>query len=257
MSRPLKVLPLALATAVVAALSVLAASCNTSGSTEVRLINGLSNNGNPYVSLDVYVNGAKLNSTALGYASVYPAKATPAAYAGVPPGSDTVEAFDTGTTTPAILNSVTEAFTGGGEYTLVLSGSVNNLDHPPTAFLFKDNNTLPTTGNVEFRVINGSVASQQFSGSIDVYILPQGTQPNGNPQIPGLAYGSDATGYMTMTYLNGTEYTFWVTPHSSTTPIASQSFGPVNQQITTLVLTDNQYGSAIASPPFVYLDDMN
>ncbi len=42
---------------------------------------------------------------------------------------------------------------------------------------FTDNNTAPTAGDVEFRVINASPSSP--GGLVDVYIVPPGTDIGG------------------------------------------------------------------------------
>src|SRR5271157_4675975 len=102
MFRLLKALPLALA---VAALSIVATSCASSGSTRVRVVNAIPDNGsNGGIALDININGTK-DFPSVAFDTVYPTQTTPASYVSVPSGSDTTIASDAGTTTNPVITS--------------------------------------------------------------------------------------------------------------------------------------------------------
>ena len=179
MFRLLKALPLTLA---IAALSIVAISCGSSGQARVRVVNAIPDAS---ANLDININGTK-DFTNVAFDSVYPTQTTPASYVSVPSGSDTIEAFNTGTTTSPVVNSTTASLSGSTQYTVLLG---NYLNKSPQAYLITDNNTAPTTGNVEIRVIDGSALANAESTGIDVYIYQTGLQPPGTPQIYDLPLG--------------------------------------------------------------------
>src|SRR5271154_1982320 len=89
MCRLFKILPLMLA---LAALSIFA-GCGSNNS-QVRVVNAIPNS--PPSGLDVYFNGTK-NFTAVPFDTVSPSS-NPATYNSVPSGSDTIQAYVTGST---------------------------------------------------------------------------------------------------------------------------------------------------------------
>jgi uncharacterized protein DUF4397 len=228
------------------ALGLLTTGCGTGGGAQVRVVNVISNNNN--IALDVDINGAKVLTVGTG--AVFPSQATPVAYLGVQSGSDVIEAFDTGTTTNPLFSNVTESVSGGSQYTLVLAGSLNNTVHPPTAFLFPDNNTSPTTGNVKFRIIDASAFTP--TGGWDIYLEPGGTGINGSPQISGLTYGTDGPGYVSVT--DTPQVTVYVTAHGNPTQLFNFTYTETNQEITTLVIQDNASGSFYSQTMLDYTD---
>jgi uncharacterized protein DUF4397 len=227
------------------ALGLIAISCGNSG-THVRIVNAISNNQG--IALDVYVNGAKINNTPLAFQQVYPLQKTPVTYVGVTSGSDTITAFNTGTTTGPVLgnggvgNNLTgpEVSLGGGSYyTLLLDGSVQNANQPPGAVAFTDDNTLPTSGNVSFRVINASVyLSQQYPAGLEIFFEPNGASipPGQTPQISNLTYGT-ASNYTVLP--QQAAYSVYATPPGNPFTLIHYQYAQQNQQITTLVILDN------------------
>lgn len=158
MFRLLKALPLTLA---LAASTFFTASCGSSSS-QVRVVDAIPD---APVGLDVAINGKNVftNVTFGISGSVEPSSG----YQKVSAGSDSIEVFQTGTTTP-VIQPTSISFGSSSQYTVVLIGRYGS---PPTAFQFTDNNTAPTSGNVEFRIIHASPST----AAVDIYIVPPGT----------------------------------------------------------------------------------
>jgi Domain of unknown function (DUF4397) len=229
-----------------AAVNLIATSCGSGGSAQVRVINAMSNDQS---ALDVDFNSAKV-ITALAYGSVYPAQATPAAYLGVPSGSDTIEVLNTGQTAGPIITT-TKSFSGGTPYTMLLAGTLNGPGgNAPTAYVLSDDNTAPTTNTVKFRVIDASVSTQP-AGGFNVYIYQTGTQLPTTPTINGLVLGQDGAGYVSLPQ----EPSYTVTlAYPNGTPILNQTYPQGTAQITTLVIIDNSTGSGIEGIPIEMVD---
>ena len=239
-----------------AALILITASCGSGGSTQIRVVDAISNNGNN-IPLDVYTNQTLINSSSLSYSNVFPSQphSGPATYTGIPSGSQSIDVYDYPQSTipptdPLFQNPVTVSLTGGAQYTLLLAGSVSDVVHLPTAFLFTDNNTAPAAGNLLFRIINASVNTP--SGGFSIYIYQTSGGKPSSPQISGLMLGSlmtyspawvASTSYsITVAYPNGTQFYTYTIP------------APNNQQITTLVIQDLQSGDAVEALPIVMTD---
>jgi hypothetical protein len=243
MSRLLKVLPLTLA---LAALSFFATSCGSGNQAQIRVVHAISNGS----ALDVNINTTKV-FTNIAFGGVQP---TPPAYTKVASGGVTIQAFDTGTTTNPIFgtNGVTASFSSSSQYTIVLAGFLNSTGaNAPAALQITDNNSAPTSGNVEFRIIDASPSSP---GTVDVYIVPPGTDINqvNPPTIQGLIYQQAST-YQSM---GAATYSVIVTTSGSKTPIISaQDYTLVAGQIRTLVLVDNPGGGN--PPSWLELSDLN
>src|SRR5260370_23572205 len=123
MFRLMKALPLTLA---LAALSIFATGCGSSSQSQVRVIHAISDGP----ALDINVNTTKV-FTNLAFSGVQP---PPPAYTKVSSGSDTLEAFDTGTTTP-VINSTSVSLSGSSQYTVLLTRFLNGTrPKPPTFF---------------------------------------------------------------------------------------------------------------------------
>jgi hypothetical protein len=202
----------------------------------------------PVAGLDVDINGTKV-FTAVTFGDVQP---TPPAYSSVKGGSAAVQAFVSGQTTNPVVQG-TGTLNGGSQYTVLLNGFEANND--PILFI-TDNNTAPTSGNIEFRIINGSPSTP--GSGVDVYIVPPGTNINGvTPQISGLAFGQ-ASSYVTLSFATA-GYSLIVTPNGNQTPYINQTyiFGTSSSgAIRTFVVVDNQNGGSVADHP-LELDDLN
>ena len=241
MLRLLKVLPAALALVL---LGLFAMSCGSGNSAQVRVVNVISDGP----AVDVEVNTVK-SFTDVAVGSVQP---QPPAYTGVTSGNDTVAVLDTGTTTQIFSN--TASLNGGTQYTMLLGGFLNGSgNNAPTAYVITDNNTAPVTGNVEFRIINGSPSAP--GGAVDVYIIPPDTGIGGlTPQVSSLELGQ-ASAYISMNY-SSTGYSVIVTPAGNQTIYINQVYTPPTNSIRTLVLEDVSGGGFLSQFPLV-LNDLN
>lgn len=241
MFRLLKVLPLALA---IVALGLFAASCNSGGNALVRVVNAIPD---APAALDVTVNGTK-DFPGVQFDTVYPTQkpAGPAQYTSVVSGSVTVEAFDTGTTSDPVVNSTNATLGASTQYTMLLAGFLNSS---PSAYVIPDNNTVPTTGNVNIRIINGSAVSG--SNGVDIYICQTGLQPPANPSVSALSMGA-SSGYLPWTF--EPSYSFDVYFHGNLGSHFTFSQDFVTGEIMTLVIVDEPNGGAISDIPIVLVD---
>lgn len=234
MSRLLKILPLTLA---LAALSFFTVNCGSGNQAQIRVVHAISDGP----AMDIDINGTKI-FTNIGFGSFLPSSG----YTKVASGSVTIAALNTGTTTQVL--SSTGSLSGSAQYTVVLSGFNANAN----AAVIRDTNTAPTSGNVEFRIID---ASPSGPASVDVYVVPPGTDiTTVTPQISGLGSTSQASSYVSLT---ATTYTVIVTTAGNKTPIVNQNYTLVSGQIRTLVLLDNLGGGNGMNTLPLELSDLN
>lgn len=253
MRRLLKALPLTLTIAAVsiAALTLAAAGCG-SNSAQVRVINAIDDLQDP--SVDVYVNGTDKFS-GVGFTGYLPTQSTAATYTAVSSGTDTIQVYNHGATagTGGFFSGggAAETLKGSTDYTLLLAGeyNANQPAQQPNLWLIDDDNTAPSTGYMEIRVLNGSIYTyQQYTSGVDVYFVPQGqTGLNGTCSCSGLTVGQ-GTGYVKLQ--EESSYTITVTPHNLTNTILSQTYPTSSSggQIFTIVLVDNSSDTALATP---------
>src|ERR1700691_5211145 len=253
MLRLFKILLLIL---VLVAVGTFLMSCGTGGNAQVRVINAI--DSTTTLSLDIYVNGNKVASP-VTTGEVYPAPATPAAYVSVPSGHDTVNAYDTGTSTQTNglygTNGDTETISGSTDYTMVLVGPNPTS---PSIYLFTDSNTIPTSGTMNVRVINASSISSA-NGGIGYSIYTTGQTP---PAATTVAFGQTATGttdgYVPIPFESGQTYFLEVFLKGNATPQFIHSFTPGGSstagQVTTFVIIDSN-GQLDRNP--IYMVDLN
>jgi hypothetical protein len=238
MLRLLKALPLTLA---LAALSFFSISCGSSNSTQIRVINAVSNAAG---ALDVDFNGNKITgSTPLSFGAIFPNTNPPATYTGVASGSGTITAFVTGTTVNPVNNGTT-SFSGSTQYTVVLEGFANANNTPA---VLTDNNTAPTSGSLIFRVIDASASTPAVG--YDVYITPPTGDITGiTPQTINLG---QATTYQS---LNNAPYNLVVVVHGQNIPIINQPYAEADGTVRTLVIIDNQNNPGTSPTPLLFTD---
>ncbi len=258
MLRLLKALPFALA---LAALIIIATSCGSGGSAEVRLINTIPDNGvNGSIALDIYFNNNLTSTSPLAVNTVQPAISTPAKYLNVPSGNDTIVAYDTGTKSNPVVSQSSETGLSSSnnnsvQYTLLFAGYT---DAPPELYVISDSNTPPTSGNVKIRVIDGSAF--EGANALDVYIYQTGTIPPTTPQISDLTIGTTGnTGSSSGYYL----YSFSSGQPASIIEVVREG-GPILYnfslpafsagEIMTVVLNDEPGGATINPHPMVLVD---
>ncbi|HKN71647.1 MAG TPA: DUF4397 domain-containing protein [Terriglobales bacterium] len=255
MLRLLKALPLTLA---IAAVSIVATSCNSNNGTKARFVNAIQNteeygagNGG---ALDVEVNGTQQ------FTGVQFQTASASTYIPIPSGNVTIEGFESpGVTTPVFTDSTT--LSSGTEYTEVVTGQAGGTGTNVVLLSLSDDNTLPEDGTLNFRVINASPNSPP--GGVDIWIEPapdaEGvTEP---ATIRNLAYQS-VSGYVKVSYNTnpGGGFTVFVYTAGGGTELftfpVNVSGSVSSASVCTLVLTDNPNGSSMSSF-LVKLDDNN
>jgi len=251
MSRRFKILPLALALAV---LSIVTASCGSSATpAQVRFVNALQDTAQYGTGVDINVNGTK-EFTNVAFQGSQPSSG----YTGVPSGGDTIQGFQTGSTTQIFNHNIT--LNASTQYTLVATGFASS-SNTVVIISATDDNSAPANGNEKFRLINASPSGP----AVDIYIVPVGSiTPIAPPAtISNVAYRS-ASAYTSVAYNpnfeQGFNYTMFVTATGTPSPILltqTLSAGSASAgAIRTLVLTDQQNVDKLNQSAIV-LNDLN
>jgi hypothetical protein len=203
-----------------------------SSSTQIRFVHVLPTGiGN----IDILVDD-RVVVTNLQYGSTNGVK-----YKGISSGTHTVEVRPTGNTSNGsdVVNTQIK-LQGGKDYTGVVDFTTNsNLD------IFTDNNTTPTNGNTNLRVIHVDGALN----GVDVYAIPPGTGISGvSPQIANVPFD----GVSAYTPLSAATYELIVTQTGTKNIEIDATNVPAfnNQQIKTMILYDT-------SPNYLLLADLN
>jgi hypothetical protein len=231
---------------VIFAAGLFAAGCGSGGSmAQYRVVQTIPDAPS---ALDVSING-KSAFTNLAFGTVAPVSA----YQSIAAGSDSLEAFLTGTTTQ-VIGSKTLNLLATSQSTVLLTG----LYAAPTAIAILDNNAAPLSGQVEMRVID---ASPSAPTSLDVYMVAPGTDiTQASPVISPLQFGQ-ASQYVPLNTVSSTglvRIMVIVTATGSKTQLLNQIYTPYEGQIRSLVLVDNPppNGGAMSYVP-LELNDLN
>jgi len=245
MRRPSKALPLTLALASLCLLGFFAASCGSSGNAHARVVDAISDQN---TAVDVEVNSTKVFST-VQFGNTQP---NPPAYDTVPSGAVSLEAVVAGGTTP-VINPTNGSFTGSGQYTIVMTGFSSGTGvTAPSFWSISDNNTAPTTGNVEFRFINASANAANFYPSGLFFYVVQPGQGIGSPAVSNLTIGQGSA-YVQENF-NAAGYTIYVCGAINCgSPQFNVTYQTPTGSIRTLVVVDS--GNLIAN--FLELNDLN
>lgn len=252
MMRLFKVLALL---SVLVAIGALIMSCGNGGNAQVRVVNAIPDQSQP-AGFDIYVNNTKF-FPGVASGTIYPSftPAPPQPYVSIPSGSDSIQVYDSGTTTTNILTGAnTATFGGSTQYTLLLAGYLTGSPSP-AAYLITDNNTVPNSGDLEIRVINASPHSANNGGGIGLAIYQTGQAPPST--LTNVPFGQ-STGYLSFPFQSGISY--FVGVHQGGTLLFTYGFTPGGSNtagsITTLVFVDTFNGSAVSSQP-LKLADLN
>jgi len=234
MVRMLRILPLI---PVLAAFGLFVASCGTDHA-QLRFVHASPNAPNVDITVD-----SKSFATDIPYASFAPSSG----YTSFNSGNRNLQVFVTGTTTNPLIDSNLN-LSGGKQYTVLASG----LESSIAAVLVTDNNTQPSSGKVNLRVIHDSPSA---AGHLDIYLVSPGTDiTNITPNASALAY-QQASGYFSMT-AGSIELIATVTGDGTKTRIIDQTYSLTAGQVRTLVLLDVP-GSGFLSPTPLELADLN
>ncbi len=182
-------------------------------------------------SLNLLVNGnSSASSIAYGTASSYFNTGT---------GSQHIQIEPVNTTSPIIDENLT--FTANAQYTMMLFSS------PGLAtVMFTDNNSAPTSGNMNLRIINASPAL----GGANVYVASSCANLSGTPAVSNLAV-QGASGYITLT--PGTYDVCFTTTNSTFVYIDSGPQTWSAGQVRTVVALNGQFGGYTST----VLSDLN
>jgi hypothetical protein len=243
MFRMLRILPFALA---FAALSIFTA-CGGSSGTKFRLVNAIPDLLQPQ-QVDVLIDGKSVE-TGVSFPAVTPSTG----YLSVGSGSHKLEVRQTGQTTSASdYFQGTVAFNGGTTYTVVATGNVGN--NTVVAPLLTDNNTAPTSGNAELRIIQASPSGLSGLQSVDIYLVSPGTT-----DISSISPSISNVGYQTAsTYLNvpAASYDILITATGiKAINIDDQNVSFAAGKIYTYVLVDVPNGGAMSQNPLPLTDN--
>ncbi len=238
MSRWLRTLPLTLA---LAGLTVFTMGCGSSDA-KMRLVHAIPDASS---NIDVDIDG-KAVGTNVPFDSVTPSSG----YLGVSSGTRHLQLFPTGTTTNPYFDSGSISFSGGTSYTIVATGSATS--NTVVAPQFTDNNTAPTSGNFNLRIIHASPTWSQFFGGMDIYVVAPGTDISGvSPTVSNLTY-KNASGYLSTAA--GT-WEVIMTPVGLKANDIDVTYTFNAGQIRTLVVVDSSGGGLSGTP--LELSDLN
>jgi hypothetical protein len=162
---------------VLLACALFTVGCFSSSHGSVRLVNGTLDKN----SLDLLVDSSNKGSVAYGAASPYVSVST---------GSRNLQAEETGTTN--MIASATASVTKGAFLTFM---TLNCSTCGTAPVVFTDNNSTPSSGNFNLRIINASPGLLVQ----DVYVVTPGTGCSGGATFPNLAFGSASPTYSSLT----------------------------------------------------------
>jgi hypothetical protein len=170
-----------------------------------------------FSSIDMTIdNKSAVTGTTYGAAS---------GYLNVSSGSRSLIVESTGSTSPLINQTVSFA---SGDSTVVATDS--------GATVFTDNNSAPSSGNLNLRVINASPTL----GTAEVYVVSSGTSIAGiSPTFANLAYQA-ASGYQSLT--SGSYQVVFTQPGQQLPVITSSAQSFASGQVRTVVALDAQDG---------------
>jgi len=239
MSRFLRVLS---CVATLAVFGVFAASCGSSSRpAQYRVVHAIP--GAPD-NLDISVNGKQV-FTNLAFGTIAPSSG----YQSVSAGSDPIEAFLTGTSTPVITSTPLNLEGGWSQSTAVLLGAFAT----PTVVNFPDNNTAPPANQAEIRIID---ASPSAPPSIDIYLVAPGTDISQvDPVISALSFDQASiyinfpvqkTGFAQVMVI--------VTAFQSKTQLINQTYTLASGQVRTLIVVDVASGGSLSFTPLELSD---
>jgi hypothetical protein len=214
------------------ALVLIVTGCGGGGATQFRVMNASFGEN----SLNVLVDGTTVASNV--------AYGTATAYMTVTSGSHQIQMEAPGSSTPFINQQV--AFDSGTDTTILDANSSSS----PTALIFTDTNSAPSSGNATVRFINAAPSL----ASADAYILPPGTLVVGStPLVSSLGFKL-SSGYQTVA-TGSYDVTFTVAGVKSAEVTGATDI-PItlsSHQIRTIVLLN----SAFSGYETVVLPDLN
>lgn len=243
MSRLLRVLSFGPA---IVALCILATSCGSSSNTsQYRVVQTIPDAPGNF---DISISGTTVFKD-VTFGSTQPISG----YNSVATGSDPIEVFQTGTTTPVIA-ATNLNLTTGSQSTVFLTG----LYAAPIAVVLADNNTAPLAGQAEVRIVD---ASPSAPPSLDIYIVALGTDITQlQPTISTLQFEQQSA-YQNLTAAKSgyAQIMVIVTRSGDATKaqLLNHTYTLAETQIRTIVLVDASPGGGVLSFIPLELNDLN
>lgn len=143
----------------IVATGFLTVGCGGGGNSKIRFVNASPNSP----TLNILIDGKSVNS-GLGFGF-------PTSYMSVSSGSRVLEFQPVGTTNDVVKATVNIA--SGTNNTYILENFLSNI----RGAQYVDNQTTPTTGDAQIRVINAAASVT----AVDIYLVPNGTSPTSVP----------------------------------------------------------------------------
>jgi len=200
-------------------LTLFTAGCGGGGSSaSLRIVQASPDEGSVNVLVD-----SKTLSTDIPYAGN-------TGYLSVNSGSRNLQVESTSSSTPIVNQTLNLASTT--ETTVIVANYSANI----AGIALTDNNTAPTSGDIELRIMNASPAI----GSADVYIVPSGSSlTTVAPIVTSLGFES-ATSYQTLTA--GTYEIFLTAPGTKNAYLSTGQITLTSGQIRTIVAINGPTG---------------
>jgi len=209
--------------------TLLSTGCGGGSKAQLRVMQASPDESN----LDVLVDGNVVSSDLSYEANT--------GYLSVSSGSHQLSLNTTGTSSSVLTTSLS---VGSNTQTTVIAA---NFASSLSTIVLTDNNTTPTAGDIQLRVVNAAPGM----GTVDVYIVPPGTDLSTvAPTITGLAFQS-ASSYQTITA--GDYEVFFTLTGTRFAYIDTGSLSFSDGQIRTIVGLNNPSGGYT----FVSLADFN
>jgi len=218
-------------------LMAVAVGCSNSSSnaTKIRFVNASPNTA----SINAVVDGTSIaSSIANGGGS--------SAYLTIATGSRHIQIEDT--TTSVIYIDATPTLAAGSNTTFIATnfGPPNNQTLLPLDLT--DDNSAPASGSFRLRVVNATPTL----GSLDVFVLPNGTLPSGAPTFSGVSFPSASTTYLSS--VAGTYQVFFTIPNTTNIVFQSGVLTFSAGQVRTLLGLEDSTGTVFST---VVLNDVN
>jgi Domain of unknown function (DUF4397) len=159
----------------IVATGFLTVGCGGGGNSKIRFVNASPNSP----TLNILIDGKSVNS-GLGFGF-------PTSYMSVSSGSRVLEFQPVGTTNDVVKATVNIA--SGTNNTYILENFLSNI----RGAQYVDNQTTPTTGDAQIRVINAAASVT----AVDIYLVPSGTNPTSVPATLSNVQLGGTTPYIT------------------------------------------------------------
>ena len=181
------------------------------GQSRIRVVAGVQlNSDNTRSSISVAVDGSALASGTQASPAVGP-------YTEITAGNHDIAVSLNG----SVVSTTTQAFTAGGDYTLMAYGPQAS----PQVVLLADDNSVPVTGKVSLRVVNGDDTAGPISLLVD----------NGNVYVPDILPGTASSYVLANATTNNVQSSLEIDSQNAST------FGPIYRNDAQTLISQGVY----------------